>query len=169
MGCREYRFSKEQREELEAALAECEDVNCYKRLEILVWRARGKDRLKVAELSGFHPSHISTITGRYMKEGLEAVATERRPGGNHRNLSDDEEHELLETFRKEAEAGHLITAGEMKAEYEKKVGHAIGNGTIYRFLERHGWRKVKPRGKHPKAADSEAIEASKKLKLVWKS
>jgi hypothetical protein len=33
------------------------------------------------------------------------------------------------------------------------------------LLERHDWRMVMPRGKHPKKASEAEIEASKKLKL----
>ena len=54
----------------------------------------------------------------------------------------------------------------MKAAYIEKVGHSIGGSQIYRMLKRHGWRKVMPRSKHPKKANEEAIEASKKLKLL---
>ena len=51
----------------------------------------------------------------------------------------------------------------VKNAYEEKVGHSIGKGQIYKVLNRHGWRKVLPRSKHPNKASDEAIEASKKL------
>ena len=31
------------------------------------------------------------------------------------------------------------------------MGKAVPNSTIYRMLERHDWRKVVPRPRHPKA------------------
>jgi len=166
-GTKGYQFNKEQREELEAALAECKNTNCMKRLQILVWRANGRSREEVAALSGFHKAHISTLVGRYMKEGIESVATERRKGGQHRNLSDEQESELLRGFTEQGEKGQVVTAGEIRAKYEALVGRKIGNGTIYRMLKRNGWRKVMPRGQHPKAASEEAIEASKKLTFGW--
>jgi len=166
-GSKGYRFSREQREELEAALAECKDTNCLKRLQILAWRASGKSREEIAELSGFHMAHISTLTGRYMREGLESVATERRVSGNRRNLTREQEKAFLEKFESVGVKGQVITAGEMRTEYEKLLGRKVGNGTIYRVLSRNGWRKVMPRARHPKAADEEAIEASKKLTLGW--
>ncbi|MGI6691142.1 MAG: winged helix-turn-helix domain-containing protein [Christensenellales bacterium] len=36
----------------------------------------------------------------------------------------------------------------------------MGHGTIYAVLERHGWRKVIPRPRHPKKASQEVVEAS---------
>lgn len=57
----------------------------------------------------------------------------------------------------------LIESSDIKAAYEEKVGHSIGSGQIYYTLKRHGWRKIKPRRRHPKKASAKVIEASKKL------
>ena len=46
--------------------------------------------------------------------------------------------------------------------FEKKVGHPVARFTIYRLLERHDWRKIAPRPRHPKA-DSEDQDAFKKM------
>ena len=40
-------------------------------------------------------------------------------------------------------------------------GKAVARSTVYRLLERHGWRKVVPRPRHPKA-DVAAQAAFKK-------
>lgn len=42
-----------------------------------------------------------------------------------------------------------------------------GRVYVYNVLKRHGWRKKMPRSRHPKAADQEACEASKKLRPVY--
>ncbi len=80
-------------------------------------------------------------------------------------MSVEEEAKLLEPFRQRASQGQLVEISEIKAVYEKAVGHTIGGTQIYYVLRRHGWRKVMPRSKHPKKASDEAIEASKKLTL----
>ena len=79
----------------------------------------------------------------------------------------NEEENFLESFEQEANAGHIITTAEIKAEYEKKVGHQTGGSTIYILLKRHGWRKVMPRSQHPNKANAEVINTSKKLTLGW--
>ena len=94
---------------------------------------------------------------------IEALLPKERIG-MHRNLSFEEEKEFLSAYTKQAEAGQIVDLNEMKAAYIEKVGHSIGGSQIYRMLERHGWRKVMPRSKHPQKASDEAIEASKKLK-----
>ena len=70
---------------------------------------------------------------------------------------------VLAPFKAEAEAGQMIEVSKIKAAYEEKVGHKIGNGQIYYILKRQGWRKVMPRSQHPNKASEEAIDASKKL------
>ena len=93
---------------------------------------------------------------------MEAISTKHYKA-NRRNMSIEEEAEFLETYTKQAEQGHLVDIREMESEYEKRVGHSIGSGQIYRVLRRHDWRKIMPRSKHPKKASEEVIETSKKL------
>ena len=80
-------------------------------------------------------------------------------------MTPEDEAALLGPFREKAEKGQIVEVSEIKASYEQAVGHTIGGSQIYYVLRRNGWRKVMPRGKHPKKASEEAIEASKKLKL----
>jgi hypothetical protein len=78
-------------------------------------------------------------------------------------MSVAEEEEILDSFRKKAEAGQVIIAQEIKQAFDEKLGRDTGRGYIYMLLGRHNWRKVMPRSRHPKKADDETIEASKKL------
>ena len=54
-----------------------------------------------------------------------------------------------------------MVVNEVKAAYEEAVGRKVPNPTVYRMLARHGWRKVAPRPRQPKA-DPEKMEAFKK-------
>lgn len=97
-----------------------------------------------------------------MKNSLEEICNKPMVG-NHRNLSFEEEKELLQTFEEQIKKGQLISVKEIKEAYIKMVGHSIGSGQIYYVLKRHNWRKVMPRSTHSKKASEEVIEASKKL------
>ena len=79
-------------------------------------------------------------------------------------MSFEEEAEIIEKFKQKADRGQIIDVKEIEKAYQEKVDHCIGNAQIYFVLKRHGWRKIKPRSKHPKKASSEVIETSKKLK-----
>jgi len=45
--------------------------------------------------------------------------------------------------------------------YEEALGRCVPPSTVYRMLDRHKWRKVMPRPKHPKSKPEEQ-EAYKK-------
>ena len=77
-------------------------------------------------------------------------------------MSVEEEDAILSEFEEKANKGQIITVQQIKAAFDKKVGKDTGRGYIYMVLKRKGWRKVMPRSKHPKKADQEEIEKSKK-------
>lgn len=145
------------------------DKNISRRLRVLMMKYEGKKNREIAEELGLHLASVSAMCMRYRKEGLEEYA--RNKYTSHcRLLSEDEEAAVLERFQEAAEAGQQVTVREMKAAFDEACGRGTGKNYIYMVLRRHGWRKVKPRPKHPKAASEEACEASKKLNSAcWKS
>jgi transposase len=89
-------------------------------------------------------------------------------GSNYRKLSYDEEAETLAQLAVEVE-GKCMRARDVLELFESKTGVTYAKDAFYRLLHRHGWRKVMPRGQHPKAADEETREAAKKLTLPPKN
>jgi transposase len=157
-----YRFSDEQVQELKAAKKKNKNKTVDKRLEALLLRASGKKRAAVSEKTGFCKQYITDLTANYQQNGLGAIVGNHYKG-NRRNMSFAQEAAFLASFEEQSEKGQLIEVSEILAAYEEKVGHTIGGSQIYYVLARHGFRKVMPRSKHPKSANPEAIEASKKL------
>ena len=157
-----YKISDEQYAEIKSAQKANRDKQIENRLKVLALRYEGKKLEEIAAATGYHHAHISNLIRKYFEEGLPAIG-EKHYSGNRRNMSKEEEAAFLEPYREQAEAGHILDTGEIKRAYEEKVGHKIGNGQIYRVLDRHGWRKVMPRSQHPKKASEEVIETSKKL------
>src|SRR6266496_2211557 len=49
-----------------------------------------------------------------------------------------------------AAMGVSLNIHDIKAAYEKTIGHETSNSTVYNLLARHGWRKLMPRPFHPK-------------------
>ena len=58
-------------------------------------------------------------------------------------------------FFEQARVGSISTAAQIKQAFEAQVGHEVAESTIYRLLDRHGWRKLVPRPVHPKADPAE--------------
>ena len=78
-------------------------------------------------------------------------------------LSDAQEQAILDKFREKALAGQVVSLAEVKAEYGRVRGKETADSTFYNFLKRMDWRRVMPRGAHPKKASDGAVDASKKL------
>lgn len=159
-----YKFNEKQHAEIKEARQANKDKRIEKRLEVLELRCNGKSQKEIVEKTGFHRSYVCSLIKKYFEEGLQAVA-ENHYGGNRRNMSFEEEAEFLEQFRHRAEQGQMLDIHEIENTYREKVGHDIGHAQVYRVLQRHGWRKIMPRSKHPKKASEEVIETSKKLTL----
>ena len=116
---------------------------------------------EIAICVGVSKSLVHQVISRYNREGVEAIEIKSCGGRYHEYLTKEEEKQFLAPFFQLAEQGELTTTGKIHRAYEERVGHQVHETTISRLLERHGWRKVLPRSRHPKA-DKEAQEAFKK-------
>jgi transposase len=72
-----------------------------------------------------------------------------------------EEQAFLAPFFERAQTGELATIQELHQAFEAQVGKSVHETTIYRLLDRHGWRKLMPRPRHPKS-DPQTQEYFKK-------
>lgn len=163
-----YHFEEEDKQAIRDARRKNRDKNVERRLHALELRAKGHTGKEIAEITGYNSWYVSKLAAKYHAGGLEAI-TGSHYGGNRRNMSFEEEEAFLEQFVDDADGGRITDVSAIKAAYDEKVGHKTGNGQIYYVLHRHGWGKKLPRSKHPKSADPEAVEASKKLTLESQS
>ena len=159
-----YEISKEGLKELREARRENRDKSVDRRLHALILRAEGNTGKKISKLTGYNEKYLYALYRKYLTEGIEAI-TGNHYVGNRRLMSYEEEEVFLSQFINEADGGHITDVKAIKAAYDEKVGHETGHGQIYFVLHRHGWSKKLPRSRHPKSADPEAVEASKKLTL----
>jgi transposase len=149
-------------EQVKEKMKESKDTNQLKRWQI-VYTALLQPRKaeEIAICVGVSKSLVQKIISRYNREGIEAIEIKSCGGRYHEYLSIEEEKEFLAPFWQLAEQGKLTTTREIQRAYEERIGYHVHETTIYRLLERHGWRKLLPRSRHPKA-DVEAQETFKK-------
>ena len=159
-----YKISAENAAEIEEIRKTNTDKKVDRRLYAVQLRGEGLTNDEIAQKLDTSKKMVSQWVSAYINNGGISALLPKKRIGMHRNLSIEEEKEFLSAYTKQAEAGQIVDLNELKAAYIEKVGHSIGGSQIYRMLERHGWRKVMPRSKHPQKASDEAIEASKKLK-----
>lgn len=149
-------------QELKKARKNTTNKNEDIRFKTIILKLEGMNIKEIAQKLDIGESTVYEWIRKYKKGAIDALKNKKRLG-NHRNLSHEEERELLRAFEERAQKGQIVTAKEIEKAYIEKVGHSIGSGQIYYVLKRHGFRKIMPRSKHPKKANEEAIDASKKL------
>ena len=158
-----YIITKEAVDEIREAMQKEKNKNLYRRMEVVALRGEGKSNAEIAEITKYNVKYISQLVSLYANKGLSALAEEGRKGGNHRNVSAEQEQAFLDGFRQNAEKGHIITPAEIKKEYDTLVGKETKDTFIYAVLKRNKWRAVMPRSQHPQKANDEEIKSSKKL------
>jgi transposase len=145
-------FSAEAMEELAALRQQCRTSAEYRRVECLWLRATlGLSAAQIATVLGWHVSSVYDLHSRYLREGVTALQGPGRGGRHRQNLSLAQEQKLLTQFDGIAAQGGLLEARAVRDAYTKVMGHPVPKSTVYRLLARHGWRKLAPRPRHPKA------------------
>lgn len=153
-----YTYTQEQLSELESTYNKTRN----RRVQIVMMRAQGISVPQVMAATKCGSTMITLVTKKYLEEGIESLLTTKYTSHN-RYLSFDEETEFLAQFLEKADLGQIITVKEMHQAYQDRLGKKTAITSFYYLLKRHGWRKLMPRPHHPKQADAETIEASKKL------
>lgn len=120
------------------------------RIQMVLLRESGMTQPAIAEAMGVSLSTVNRAHMAYDHGGLKALKPKPIGGRQRENMTLAEEMALLDRFAKAAGAGEMLNIHDIKAAYEKAIGHETSNSTIYNLLARHGWRKLMPRPFHPK-------------------
>jgi transposase len=132
------------------------------RIQMVLLRESGMTQPLIAAAMGVSLSTVNRAHMAYDHGGIEALKPRPSGGRKRENMTLEEEKALLARFAKAAGAGEMLNIHDLKAAYEKAIGHETSKSTIYNLLARHGWRKLMPRPFHPRR-DIEAQNAFKKM------
>ena len=149
-------------ESLSKRLKEAETKSEFQRIQCVWLRASlhlSSDQVAVA--IGWHPNSVKKLQSQYVREGESALGVSKSGGRYRQNMSFEEEKAFLAPFFEKAKVGGVIVANAVKSAYESQIGHKVPKSTIYRMLDRHDWRKIMPRPRHPQK-DPEEEETFKK-------
>lgn len=147
---------------LQALLKKTKTKADFQRVQCIWLRAvfgMSSDQVSVAV--GLRPATVKKLWSQYFSGGENILIGQGRGGRRRANLSLEEEEKVLVHFFDRAKAGEVLVVNEVKSAYEEAVGRVVPKSTVYRMLARHGWRKIAPRPRHPKA-DPQNLEACKK-------
>ena len=149
-------------ERMKQLLTSATSLREYRRIQSIYFRAKyGYSAVQIADMVGLQIQTVRNLHAAYLKEG-EAVLQLTGQGGRYRsNLSLQEEDALLSAFEVDGQLGDIVEISQLHRAYEQRIGRSVPNSTVYRLLHRHGWRKLAPRGHHPKGNEA-LIERFKK-------
>jgi transposase len=120
------------------------------RIQMVLLRESGMTQPAIAEAMGVSLSTVNRAHMAYDLGGIKDLKPKPIGGRKRENMTLAEERALLDRFAKAAGAGEMLNIHDLKAVYEKAIGHETSNSTVYNLLARHGWRKLMPRPFHPK-------------------
>lgn len=152
-------ISADQVKAIHRALLAAPGKSAFQRLQCLWLRASQELSTEaIAQSVGLSVSHVRRVWSDYLRGGL-AVGQGRPKGGRrHQNLTLIQEQAVLAPWQRQAQRGRLVTARNIKMDYEQRLGRVIPDSTVCRLLARHQWRRVTPRPKHSK--DNPAARAA---------
>lgn len=134
----------------------------FQRIQCILLRATlGASAKDIAQVVGWTTGTVRVMHSQYAREGESFFEIARRGGRHRQNMTEAEEAAFLKPFFERASVGGILVASEIKRAYEAALGREVAESTVYRMLARHGWRKIAPRPRHPKA-DPAAQAAFKK-------
>lgn len=159
-------------EVLKARLGQAKTIAEFQRVQCVLLRvALGCSAAEIAQVLGWAVATVHITHSRWAKEGDGFFELKGKGGRRHQHLSEDEEARVLAPFTQQATTGGVPTVADIRTAYEARVGKAVAESTVRRLLKRHGWRKLVPRPRHPKAdvAARGAFKKSSAASSVGKS
>src|SRR5438128_12688629 len=137
----------------------------YRQRWLIIYNALVQPRKaeEIAQHCWVSKATVHQVISTYNRLGVVGVETPGKGGRRHQYLTREEEQQFLAPFFARAEAGEIATVREIWQAFETHVGHHVDDSTIYRLLDRHGWRKLMPRPRHPKADPQAKAQLKKTL------
>jgi transposase len=123
---------------------------------------------EIAKHTGVSVPTVRRVISTYNRLGIAAIETPGTGGRRHEYMTLEQERSFLQPFFARAEKGEIPTAEQIQQAFEAEVEHAVHISSIYRLLDRHGWRKLVPRPRHSKANPEEQAAFKKPSRKRFK-
>ncbi len=138
-------------------------------LAILLPAEMGSTLEQTARLLGVGRATVPRLQAGFRQQSVAGVSRNMDWGGRRRSLmSLEEEREFLKPWAEEARKGGVLVVSPLRAALAQRLGRAVAPSVVYRFLTRHGWRKVAPDTRHPKSDPQIQEEWKKNFRKLWR-
>lgn len=154
----------EQFQDLKERMKVTEDKIEYMKMRAVYLRKVEKMKGKnVAIAVGTTADMVYQWTHRYKKFGIEGLINKPCGGRMSAYMTLEQEKELLDSLTPDAMNGLIVITKVVKSKAEDFLGHTVSADYAEDLLNRHKWRKVAPRTRHPKSTPEIQEEFKKKL------
>jgi len=134
--------------------AQTDDIRELRAAQAVLLPAVAQTTLEqTAKLLGVGRATVARLQVRFRRRQQEPGVSPRRTWGGRRHglLSRDEESAFVKAWRDKALQGEVVVLTPLRVALGERVGHLVARSVVYRMVQRHGWRKVAPDTRHPKA------------------
>src|SRR5258707_709862 len=116
---------------------------CRRRWEIIYQALTAPRKAEdIARTVGVSLATVHQVISSYNREGVAAIETPGKGGRRHQYLTLEQECAFLQPFVARTAQGEMVTAAEIRRAYEEETKQPVAPSTIYRLLDRHGWRQL---------------------------
>ena len=116
---------------------------CRRRWEIIAQALKAPRKAEeIAKTVGVSVATVHQVMSAYKRGGVAAIETAGKGGRRHQYLTLAQERALLAPFLARAARGEMVTAAQIQQAFEAQVKQSVAPSTIYRLLDRHGWRQL---------------------------
>lgn len=152
-----------------AAVAQAQDTEELRCAQaILLPALTGATLEETAALLGVGRASVARLQARFRQRSAAGKAKPRNWGGRRRALLTwAEEKRFLAPWVEQARDGRMLVVSSLRAAFAQSVGRPVAATVVYRMLERHGWRKVAPDTRHPKADPKAQEDWKKNSRRYW--
>src|SRR5947209_1596213 len=115
---------------------------CRRRWEIIYQALTAPRKAEdIARTVGVSLATVHQVISSSKRGGVAAIETPGKGGRRHQYLTLEQERAFLQPFLARSAQGERATVAEIHHAFEERVGHLVDDSSIYRLLNRHGWRQ----------------------------
>lgn len=102
---------------------------------------------------GVSRATVPRLQGRFKNRWRDGATPRKSSWGGRRRalLGVEEERDFLKPWAEQAKTGGVLVVSPIRAALAQRLGRPVAASVVYRFLARHGWRKMAPDTRHPKS------------------
>ena len=115
----------------------------------------------IARTVGVSLSTVHRVIATYKQGGVAAIETPGKGGRRRQHLTLAQERAFLQPFVARAVRGEMATAAEIQRAYEEETKQPVAKSTIYRLLDRHGWRQLSARSSPAQAPQGKRAQGNR--------